>query len=206
MSTTPTATPALPRLIFVIRHGEKPGPHDRGVTERGVHSIDSLIPRGWQRAGALASLFAPSSGPVRAGLAVPSALFTPKYGDPVSHRAYQTILPLAQKIGVTISSRHAVGHERGAVADVLGSGAESVLVCWEHDHIPDLAAALPLAPGTVVPARWPDDRFDVVWRFELDETGPRPVYRFTQLPQRLLAGDLDTVIPVAGRGRDGLAA
>jgi hypothetical protein len=66
-----------------------------------------------------------------------------------------------------------------------------VLVCWEHSHIPDLASALPLAEGTVIPKQWPDDRFDVIWTFA---RATDHAYSFTQVPQLLLPGDADTVI------------
>lgn len=45
----------------MIRHGEKPpdSPPPHGVDVDGEHDPHSLVPRGWQRAGALATLFAP---------------------------------------------------------------------------------------------------------------------------------------------------
>lgn len=43
--------------ILLIRHAEKPDGQNQGVTEQGGNDPDSLIPRGWQRAGALASFF-----------------------------------------------------------------------------------------------------------------------------------------------------
>lgn len=30
-------------------------------------------------------------------------------------------------------------------------------------HIPALASALPVAPGTLIPEQWPGDRFDLIW-------------------------------------------
>ena len=50
--------------IMIIRHAEKPpdsgGPF--GVTAGGEKDAESLIIQGWQRAGALACLFAPRAG------------------------------------------------------------------------------------------------------------------------------------------------
>ena len=69
-----------------------------------------------------------------------------------------------------------------------------MLICWEHQHIPALAQALPTVPGTTVPDPWPGDRFDVIWSFTA-VTGSQDVqYTFSQIPQQLLAGDTDTVI------------
>jgi hypothetical protein len=53
----------MPASIAFVRHAEKqPGdgpPH--GVLVDGTPDPDSLIPRGWQRAGALVGLFVPRS-------------------------------------------------------------------------------------------------------------------------------------------------
>jgi len=46
-----------------------------------------------------------------------------------------------------------------------------------------------------VPGTWPDDRFDVIWAFTLLTGAPQVSYAFRQVPQRLLAGDTDEVIP-----------
>ena len=70
---------------------------------------------------------------------------------------------------------------------MLNSGPGSVLICWEHSHIPALASALPL----VIPKSWPDDRYDVIWTFTLTADA---TYAFGQVPQLLLSGDADTVI------------
>jgi hypothetical protein len=72
-----------------------------------------------------------------------------------------------------------------------------VLICWEHKHIPVIASALPAVSGTVIPRKWPGDRYDVIWSFTLiPEPGPAR-YTFDQIPQQLLAGDAGTVIPAA---------
>ena len=70
-----------------------------------------------------------------------------------------------------------------------------VLICWEHDHIPALASSLPAIPGTAVPQTWPGDRFDVIWTFTLVPGTTPAQYTFSQVPQQLLSGDTDTVIP-----------
>jgi hypothetical protein len=69
-----------------------------------------------------------------------------------------------------------------------------VLICWEHDHIPALASSLPTSGGTVIPQKWPGDRFDVIWTFTLVPGAATTQYAFGQVPQQLLSGDLDTVI------------
>jgi hypothetical protein len=193
---------APPEVIYIIRHGEKPEeptlrravPARRGVDFHGNQNEHSLLPRGWQRSGALAALFDPSQGPLRAGLQVPRRLISPSYGDSAKtaeHRTHQTIRGVSDRLGIAIATDFAKGHEEQLAADLKKSGPGAVLICWDHAHIPTLASALPLVRGTVIPTTWPEDRFDVIWAFTLvadDE------YAFAQVPQLLLSGDTDTII------------
>ena len=197
---------APPDVIYIIRHGEKPEeqahkraePAHRGVDYHGNQDEHSLLPRGWQRSGALAALFDPSRGPLRPGLEVPGRLISPAYGDRSKsgrHRTHQTIIGISERLGIAIAADFARGQEPELAAALAKSGPGAVLICWDHTHIPTLAAALPLVRGTVIPGVWPADRFDVIWAFTLiagDE------YSFDQVPQLLLSGDTDTVIPAGG--------
>lgn len=175
---------AHPETIMFIRHAEKPNHHTQGVDENGNNDPDSLTARGWQRAGALAVLF---RSDVR--LPVPTAIFAPapSASDP-SQRPLQTITPLARKLGFDVQSSHAKDDFAGMLADAM-STLGVVLVSWEHKV---LAASLAsgLGPGISidgsVPSGWPDDRFDMVWVFE---HVAHDSYRFTQVPQLVLAGD-----------------
>jgi hypothetical protein len=106
-SLTNTGPPAQ---LYVIRHGEKPADLPTptatpsppfGVDVNGNQDIHSLLPRGWQRSGALAVLFAPTMGPLQAGLRTPMTLFSPDYGKPdktQAHRTYQTIQGLSGRL------------------------------------------------------------------------------------------------------------
>jgi hypothetical protein len=192
---------APPEVIYIIRHGEKPQDlapkHPEahsGVDFRGRQNEHSLLPRGWQRSGALAALFDPEHGPQR-GLQVPRMLISPSYGHAnatADHRTHQTIRGLSDRIGVEITADFAKGQEERLASALLSSGPGVVLICWEHGHIPVLASALPLVSGTVIPKSWPDDRYDVIWAFTLESES---AYAFGQIPQLLLSGDADTVIP-----------
>jgi broad specificity phosphatase PhoE len=200
------ATPGTPAQIYVIRHGEKPanpptGKHAQspnspfGVDVDGNQNAHSLLPRGWQRSGALAALFDPAVGALQAGLRTPTALYSPSYTDPdktQNHRTYQTIQALSERLDVFIQSPVPEGQEPALAAAVLASGGEVVLICWEHQHIPALAQAIPALDATTIPSAWPGDRFDVIWTFTLDPATGR--YVFGQVPQQLLLGDTDTVI------------
>jgi hypothetical protein len=194
---------APPDTIYIIRHGEKPDdpapkrsePPRRGVDFHGNQNEHSLLPRGWQRSGALAALFDPSQGPLRPGLQVPRRLISPSYGDKTKtaqHRTHQTISGISDRLGIVIAADFAKGEEPELAAALAKSGPGAVLICWDHAHIPALATALPLVHGTVIPKTWPADRFDVIWAFTL---GPRDKYAFAQVPQLLLSGDTDKIIP-----------
>jgi hypothetical protein len=50
----------------------------------------------------------------------------------------------------------------------------------------------PLVPATRLP-EWPDDRFDMIWSFILQTAASPASYAFSQIPQRLLAGDVEAV-------------
>jgi hypothetical protein len=192
---------ARPEAVYIIRHGEKPqDPPPKhpaalsGVDFRGNRNEHSLLPRGWQRSGALAALFEPTHGPLRAGLRVPRILISPSYGHAsktAEHRTHQTIRGLSDRLGVEITADFAKGQEPQLATAVLNSGPGAVLICWEHSHIPVLASSLPLVSGTVIPKSWPDDRYDVIWAFTLTADA---AYAFGQIPQLLLSGDSDIVI------------
>ena len=72
----------MPKLVLIIRHGEKPGDGDRHLT-----------PKGYQRAGALAALFdAARNGGVYPAI---DALFAAT-DTKESHRPVATVKPLAR--------------------------------------------------------------------------------------------------------------
>jgi hypothetical protein len=185
---------APPEAIYIIRHGERPEAARRGVDYHGNQNEHSLLPRGWQRSGALAALFDPSQGPLRAGLLVPRTLISPSYGTSAKtaqHRTHQTIRGVSERLGIAIATDFPKGHERRLAAALRRGGPGAVLICWDHAHIPALASELPLVEGTAIPGTWPEDRYDMIWTFTLaggDE------YRFAQVPQLLLSGDTDAII------------
>jgi hypothetical protein len=198
----------MPSQIYIIRHGEKPAdpPPGQPTTPAPPFGVDvdgnqnphCLLPRGWQRSGALAALFDPATGPTQAGLSNPTALFSPQYptrvpgaSDP-RHRTYQTILGLSGRLGVNIQSPVPEGQEPDLINTILTGGDTVVLICWEHHHIPALAQAIPTVNAATVPPVWPDNRFDVIWSFTRDPADAQ--YTFGQIPEQLLAGDADTVI------------
>lgn len=182
--------------IILIRHGEKPDtPPPYGIDHHGVQNIQCLTVHGWERAGALACLFAPSRGPLQSPLiSTPAAIFASPPGgtgsdESQSQRPVETVTPLAKKLGIAIRTDFTKGQE-AEVAQAAMAEQGVVLVCWQHKALPLIANAI-VGNDTTVPQKWPGDRFDVVWIFDLQPGGG---YGFSQLPQLLLAGDQSTVI------------
>ena len=191
--------PVSARTIFIIRHGEKPASKGApyGVDVDGNQDQHSLIAQGWPRAGGLVRLFAPYGGEQRAGLAKPDKLYSPGYGDQTKtdeERTYETIHPLSQLLGLTIDNTWKKGEEGKLGAHLAGKDSGVALVCWEHHAIHLIANAItPIAPHTTIPQDWPDERFDVVFCFVYDSE--QSCYVFSQVPQMLLYGDVETTIP-----------
>jgi hypothetical protein len=178
-------------VIMLIRHAEKPtgsgAPH--GVDAKGNHDKESLIVQGWQRAGALVELFDPAVGKLRAGLTKPTALFASNPGSHGSKRPLETITPLAQRLNMSVSTP-VKDSETKQIADILNATPGAPLAAWQHQDIPAIAAHLKHVHPKP-PAKWPGDRFDIVWVFTRRSDGS---LKFTQVPQLLLAGDKHSVI------------
>jgi hypothetical protein len=186
----------LPRAtkIMLLRHAEKPAKDDApfGVTRKGERSKESLEVRGWQRAGALAGLLAPATHhqehPV---LAKPQFLYASKpLRRKGSRRPIETITPLAHKLSIEINSEFQRSQIEEMVEDVF-SRKGVVLICWQREYIPDIAALI-LGKKKLAPKDWPEDRFDLIWVFDLHRS--TSTYRFKQVPQELLSGD--SLIPI----------
>ncbi|GAC1542666.1 MAG: hypothetical protein NVS2B17_21510 [Candidatus Velthaea sp.] len=176
----------LPSQILLIRHGEKPPliGKPQGIDINGDPHPHSLVVRGWQRAGALVPFFC---DPRDAALHIPGRVFSPPaHGGQGDHgRPFETIVAVAERLGVPVDTRFALDEETALTAAVL-SGSGDALIAWEHKRIPKIANAL-LRDETTAPQAWPDDRFDVVYIFDLDAASG--TYRFSQRPQLLLGGD-----------------
>ena len=185
--------PAL--TILIIRHAEKPGESwpGSGLTPDGVPDKKSLVIRGWQRAGSWSSLFGVCLGGL--DYPTPSVIYAAdpnaKTGDEPSQRPFETVSPLAARLGLTPNTKFALGQE-AQLANAIVREAGVVLVAWEHKAIarailPAIANGQSL-PG--MPVKWDGTRFDVVLRF--DRTSPGAPWSFRQLCPCLLSGDSAT--------------
>lgn len=97
----------------------------------------------------------------------------------------RTVELLAASLSITIDAVYGDGDEASLAAKVFARGGTS-LIAWKHDGLPILAGFI--GGGLVeCAAKWPDDRFDVVWVFE--RSNPSQPWIFSQIPQLLLPGD-----------------
>jgi hypothetical protein len=186
---TSAAPVAPPRIVMVIRHGEKPEGSEPGVDADGNEDDSSLTEVGWDRARALVDFFDPPQGPARPGLERPVAIYAAGANENgEGARTRQTVLPLAADLGIATNTSFGKGDEEALVEHVL-AGPGPALISWSHSGIPAIAEAFPsVSPSP--PAEWPDDRFDVVWTFTESADG----WRFAQVPELVLPGDDADVI------------
>ncbi|MEU2868846.1 hypothetical protein ABZ769_06515 [Streptomyces olivoreticuli] len=175
--------------IMIIRHGEKPKENGKkppfGITEDGERSDYALLVRGWQRAGALVTLFAPEGGTPRKGLRRPTAVYAAgPHPGAKGLRPSETVAPVAAKLGVRTNLTYRTGDE-AALAKELAGRHGCTLVSWEHHAIPEIVKGLGGEVRPSPPSAWPDSRFDLVWVLVRSGGG----WAFTQVPQLLLDGD-----------------
>lgn len=179
---------------MLMRHAEKPAKDDTpyGVTVTGKRSKESLEIRGWQRAGALTNLLTPANGRYQNGsVESPQFLYASKpLRRKGSRRPMETIMPLADKLKLTINSSFQRSDCKRMVEDAV-SRKGVVLICWQREYIPEIAEEI-LGKKNIAPSEWPDDRFDMIWVFDLN--GRSLKYKFKQVPQKLLARDRGTPI------------
>jgi hypothetical protein len=184
-------------------------------TVAGAAGVKHLVTLGWERAGALITLFAAPWGP-KTPLATPKFLFASnpdvKPGDDggdegPSQRPYETLTALKAKLNLTVDVTHRKSHFAEMVTSALACD-DAVLIAWQHEDIalktktgnPGIGAEILTQTETTgtlnVPMSWPvgpaGARYDLVFVFDRP-TGPGPITGFTLVPQQLLAGDLPNI-------------
>jgi len=184
--------------VLIIRHAEKPGEAwpGPGLASNGVSDDKSPVIRGWQRAGAWASLFGgglggedfPTPDIIYAANPNTNGSAHPDHGP--SRRPFETVAPLAAKLQQKPVTKWAQGQEVELAAEVV-KRTGTVLICWEHKNI--ISALLPAIASygaLKLSVDWPGDRFDVVLSF--DRATASAGWQFKQLFPKLLSGDSDT--------------
>lgn len=173
------------KVVMIIRHGEKPkkkkdGP---GIDPAGNFDDHSLTPVGWQRARALADVF-DGQGPTPPGVVKPATIYAAgARPSGQGARTRETVMPLAEKLGVAVNATYGKGEEQ-ALAQNVASESGPTLISWQHSEIPSIAEAFGVV-NPDPPSEWPDNRYDVIWTLEKTPTG----WKFAQIPQMVLPGD-----------------
>jgi hypothetical protein len=184
------------RLMF-LRHAEKPDGVNAGVLADGSEDTHSLTAVGWERAGALAALFGYGTAPMNSVLSRPDEIYAAgASGSDGSQRPAETVSALAAKLGIAVIVKFPPDDFLAMLDEVVAHDGKSVLVSWEHKTLAaGLNAASALRSSTTnaasIPSAWPGRRFDMIWVFNRQAGGE---YIFSQVPQLLLGGDLETPI------------
>lgn len=168
--------------ILLIRHAEKP---DAGT---------GLSETGQERAQAYAVYFQQHSingNPVKL-----SYLFCAADSDS-SHRPRLTIEPLAKATGLDINDKHPDKDYAKLAQDILQHSKydnTDLLICWHHEEILALAAALGVNPAVLPPASnwpvsWPGRAFGWLLQICFDGIGNIAASQTLCTSQQLMYGD-----------------
>ncbi len=140
---------AQPARIIVIRHAEKTeNPDDPHLSVEGQVRAERLVR--WLAQGKVLG----TNGP-------PAALFAPSPGRRgYSVRCLETLQPTARKLGVPVHALYRQTDYDLQAQHLLRDKSlrgKNVVVCWPHEYLPHLAAALGISPP---PPKWKSEDFE----------------------------------------------
>lgn len=172
-ATTNVSLNALPAQVIIIRHAEKPA------------NGNSLSTKGRERAAALAPYFMETKELLTYG--TPVAIYAMASSkDHPSKRPIETVTPLSEQLKIPLKTAYARNEYKKMAEEIKNApeyAGNTVLVCWEHDVIPEMARAF---GALQTPAKWQSDIFDRNWIITFSNTGRAS---FLNMPQQLLFGD-----------------
>ena len=120
------------RMIYLIRHAEKPRQKSNYLSalgyQRSQHSINFMV----------------------------DAIITQSYINGKSKRPYLTVLPLAERLHLTIDNE-CESRDIDCVVNKIGDIEGDVLVSWEHKRLGKILKRLGFN------RKYPKHRFDLVW-------------------------------------------
>src|SRR5260221_4153375 len=145
-----TLSIAQPAQVIIIRHAEKP---DDG---------NELSLAGRERAAALVPYFLETDELVE--FKTPVAIYAQAQKKATSSvRSFQSVKPLADALHVTVNQSYTRDQHKNMVDEIVHENAyegHTVLICWEHKVIPDMAAEFGVEDA---PKTWHGRDFDRVW-------------------------------------------
>jgi phosphohistidine phosphatase SixA len=144
--------PAHPGHIVLIRHGEEPSDADD----------PHLSKEGRARADAFVEFM--THDPAMIHLGTPAAIFaTETTKDDNGQRTQETVTPLARALRLPVLAQyHSKDYDKLAtrvLSDPSLTG-KTVVVCWNHEWLPQLAVALGVNPE---PPKWKGKVYDLVY-------------------------------------------
>ncbi len=126
------------QTIVLLRHGEK-----KTYDENGGKHIEpvNLSVQGYARAALLPAYYAKMWQPPAQIYAMKQST---KAGKDHSNRPYETVMPLAAAYHMSINTDYSVKQGTELAIHVLESlkDGQTAVICWEHAHLVNVAAAL----------------------------------------------------------------
>jgi hypothetical protein len=144
--------PTGPAAIVLIRHAEEPhDPQNPHLSKDGVARADRLVEF-------------MTHDPAMIRLGTPAAIFaTQTTNDGNGQRTQETVAPLAKVLRLQVQTPyHAKDYAklaRRVMSDPTFAG-KTVVICWNHEWLPQLAAALGVTP---IPPKWKAKVYDEVY-------------------------------------------
>jgi len=148
----PQMLPAGPATIVLIRHGEEPhDPANPHLSQEGRTRADRFVEF-------------MTHDPAMTRLGAPAAIFaTETTNDGNGQRTQETVAPLAKVLRLQVQTPyHGKDYDklaRRVMSDPTLAG-KTVVICWNHEWLPELAAALGVTPQ---PPKWKGKVYDVVY-------------------------------------------
>jgi len=144
--------PSGPATIVLIRHAEEP--HDA--------TNPHLSKDGVARAQRLVEFMTHDPAMIRLG--PPAAIFaTETTNDGNGQRTQETVAPLANVLHLQVQAPYHAKDYAKLARRVMSDptlGGKTVIICWNHEWLPQLAAALGVTP---MPPKWKDKNYDGVY-------------------------------------------
>ena len=149
----PTRAPVpWPAQVILIRHADKPAdPANPHLSRAGVKRAERLV-----------SFI--TTDPVMTRFGLPAAVFaTQATKRDNGQRTQETVAPLARALKLRVQTPY-LGKDYAKLARrILANSTyagRTVLICWNHTEIPQMAAALGVTPE---PPKWKGSVFDQVY-------------------------------------------
>lgn len=145
-------SPTGPATIVVIRHAEEPhDPNNPHLSKEGAARADRFVEF-------------MTHDPAMIRLGTPAAIFaTETTNDGNGQRTQETVAPLAKVLRLQVQTPyHGKDYDKLArriMSDPALAG-KTVVICWNHEWIPELAAALGVTPA---PPKWKSKVYDQVY-------------------------------------------